>query len=507
MDGPMNICSELYACLFAEEFPAQALLRLRPTLRHHACVVLDGEPPFRFVCSLNRQARELGIVSGMTQVELDTFPTARILPRSKTEEAATKVALLECAVAFSPRVEDQSGDREFLCIIDIAGTGKLFGCPSEIAATLLQRMQALGIRVRIAISRNFHAAICLVRGKPKNLITVIPAGEEASRLAPLPLSVLGLSEELAETFSLWGIRTLGALAALPEKSLIARVGQQGKRIFQMARGEFPHLFLPIEPLFTLEERMEFEASVKLLTSLLFVLDVMLEQLAMRASEHALALAAVTVVLSLENGTHHERTVRPALPSNDQRLWIKLIHLDMEAHPPQAAILALTVSSEAGKTGKVQLGLFSPPLPEPTRLDVTLARIRAIVGENNVGCPELKDTHRPDSFHLVPFSVPPDVAEKNISYPSRASVRQIRPPEQTLVALGNHKPISFSFREKRYVTEQAYGPWLSSGDWWNPGLWAFEQWDLIARSHDGELLYCSVTRDLMRNCWQMVALYD
>ena len=43
-----------------------------------------------------------------------------------------------------------------------------------------------------------------------------------------------------------------------------------------------------------------------------------------------------MTLTLEGGRTHSRTVRPALPTNDRQLWIKLLHLDLEAHPPQAA---------------------------------------------------------------------------------------------------------------------------------------------------------------------------
>jgi protein ImuB len=507
LGGPMNCGSELYACLYAEEFPAQAMLRLRPRLRGNACVVMNGEPPLRFACSLTPQALQLGLTWGMTQAEIDTFPAATILIRSKVEEAAGKTALLECAGAFSPRVEDRSADREFLCVLDMAGSEKLFGQPSQMAEALLERVQTLGISARIAVSSNFHAAVCVARRKSKNAVEIVPPGKEAAKLAPLPISILGISEKIAKIFLLWGIHTLGMLAALPEKSLIARIGQEGKRIFQMAQGQRPHLFRPMEPAFTLEECMEFECPVELLTSLLFVIDVMLQQLTARASAHAFALAAVTVVLSLEGGSSYTRTVRPALPSNDRQLWIKLIHLDMEAHPPQAAILSLTVSAEPGKTSKVQLGLFSPPLPETARLDVTLARVRAIVGENNAGRAELNDTHRPDSFRLAPFSVSSMAIEKNAVHQPRTAMRQLRPPERVSVSVHEHKPAVFFFREKRYFAEQVYGPWLSSGDWWNPELWGFEQWDLIARTRDGELLYCCLMRDLTQNFWQLAALYD
>ena len=109
----------------------------------------------------------------------------------------------------------------------------------------------------------------------------------------------------------------------------------------MACGQLPHLFVPREPEFRLEERMELDTPVELLESLLFVVGVMLEQLVLRATARVLALASVCVELKLEGGGTHTRMVRPALPSNDRQMWIKLLHLDLEAHPPQAAILALS----------------------------------------------------------------------------------------------------------------------------------------------------------------------
>jgi DNA-binding transcriptional regulator YhcF (GntR family) len=147
------------------------------------------------------------------------------------------------------------------------------------------------------------------------------------------------------------------------------MGQQGKRLRQLANGNLPHFFQPVEPPFTLEEKMELDSPVEILDSLLFVAGVMLAQLILRAVSRVLALASVTITLSLEGNGLHVRTVRPALPTNDRQLWIKLMHLDLEAHPPPAAVLALTLGAEPGSVSKVQLGLFSPQLPEPSRLDV------------------------------------------------------------------------------------------------------------------------------------------
>jgi len=506
MDQPLNNSAELYACLYAGEFPAQAMLRLRPELRNRPCAVMEGEPPLKHVCSLNALARRLGAAHGMTQVEIETFPSVTVLARSTAEEKTARSVLWECAGAFSPRMEDISRGTVFRCVIDITGTGMLFGPPQSLAEALLKRVREIGITASIAVSCNFDVAVCVARGMtPKDEVSVVPVGKEAAMLAPLPLSVLELSEEQAETFSLWGIRTLEMLAALPEKSLIARMGQKGKRLWQLARGERTHLFVPQERAFKLEEHMELDSPVELLTSLLFVIETMLEQLILRASSHALSLASVAITLSLESKGSYTRTIRPALPSNDRQLWIKLIHLDLEAHPPQAAILSLTVSAEPGSTGKVQLGLFSPQLPEPMRLDLTVARLGAMVGEGNVGRPELNDTHRPDSFRIDRFSVPAETIS-GVSGQQRLPKRQLRPAEKAVVKLRYKRPVEFLVRRKRYHVEQAYGPWTASGEWWNPTAWESEEWDVIGRSGDGAVLRCCLSHD-QTGSWRMVALYD
>jgi protein ImuB len=506
----MSRPDELYACLYAKEFPAQAALRLRPELRDQPVVILEGEAPLQTVCSFNAKARYLGITRGMTRVELDTFPSVHVLLRSQSEESAAHAVMLECAGAFSPRVEDRSDRSEFLCVIDIAGTEKLLGAPRILARELLRRVRGLGVSATVAVSRNFHAAASRVRHSSQR-ISLIEPGNEGPDLASLPIKVLDMSREHAETFALWGIHTLGALATLPEKELVARIGQEGRRLRQLARGELPHHFVPHEAAFQLEERMELDSPVEELERLLFVVNVMLEQLALRATVRALALASVTITLSLEGESTHVRVVRPALPTNDRQLWIKLLHLDLESHPPKAAILALALSAEPGSTSKVQLGLFSPQLPEPMRLEVTLARLRSLVGDDCVGSPVLRDTNQLDAFRVQPFKIPSVDSSTFGTSSSPVAMRQLRPPERVSIALQDRRPASFIFRGCKYEVEYAYGPWLAEGDWWNLQTWALEQWDLIARSNDGAVLCCCLVRDLKEQAgsdvWQVVTLYD
>ncbi len=510
----MNV--ELYLCVYAREFPAQALLRLRPELRQKAVVVMEGEVPFQQVCSFNHSARNLGVVTGMSHAEMDSFPSVILLKRSAVEEQATRLALLESAGCFSPRIEDTSDNNTFSCVLDIAGTDKLFGPPQRMAILVKDALATLGVRVSIAVSSNFYTAVCLARGSYSNQSPIVVlAGAERHALASLPLSVLDIPPELAETFSQWGVTSLGMLAMLPEKDLIARLGQEGQRLRQLARGESSHLLLPVDPVFRLEEHIELDTPVEILDSLLFGVSLMLDQLIARAAARILSLAVITAELGLDDNSHHIRIVRPALPTNDKHLWLKLLHLDWIAHPPDTGVVTMLLRAETGIAGKVQLGLFSPQLPEPGRLDVTMARIRAIVGEERAGGVEFKDAHEPDACRMKPFSATMPQAEQLTEPKLPAAVmRRLRPTEKVTMTLRNDCPYIFYFRGISYEIEKSYGPWRAAGGWWTDGRWSIEEWDIVARLRDKNFpsqsdsqLLCCMTRDVLGNRWQVQALYD
>jgi protein ImuB len=373
---------ELYACVCAAEFPAQALLRLRTELQSEPVAALEGRAPLETVCSLNRAAHLKGAVLGMTRLEAEGLAGVRLLARSVEVEAAARAVLLECVSQFSPRIEEVCMATTSAFVLDISGTGLLFGPPETLAQRLRTALTTAGFRASIAVSANFHVA--RLKAATSRGITVIPEGQETTALAKLTLAALNLEENYAETFAIWGIRTLGELAALPEVDLIARLGQQARLWRDLARGVATHTFQPIEAEFTLKEFFDFETLVEEMDSLLFVGARMIDCLVARASLRALSLATLTVDLALAGGRQHKRVIRPALPSIDRKFLLKLLQLEIAAHPPQAAVLSFTLTAEAGQSSKVQLGLFAPQTPEPSRLDVTIARLKAIAGEDRVG---------------------------------------------------------------------------------------------------------------------------
>ena len=76
---------------------------------------------------------------------------------------------------------------------------------------------------------------------------VIPEGKEAEQLGNLPLEVLftgSLDFRNLEILERWGIRDLRALAALPNIALSERLGQEGIRLQQLARGGASRTLVP-----------------------------------------------------------------------------------------------------------------------------------------------------------------------------------------------------------------------------------------------------------------------
>jgi protein ImuB len=504
--GASSMKEPLYVCVYVPDFAAQALLRLRSNLTETPVVVVAGDAPLEEVCSANDRAFGLGVAQGMTRAELDSFIGLTVFRRSGEEERSAQSALLEMAGTFTPRAEIHTVSASaFVMVLDMTGTSLIFGSALQSLSAIEKALTALRFTGRLAASANFHAAVCIASSLLK-APAIVARGAEATRLSSLPLAALSLSLQQAETMTLWGLRNLGELAALPEVELIARLGQEGKRLRLLARGEHPHLMVPEEPVFALEEFVTFDGPIELMDSLLFVLGPMLDQLLARAQNRSYALASVIVKLGLDGGGEHERSIKPALPVLQREVLLRLIHLDLQTHPPVAGVMSIQLHAEPGDRSKVQLGLFAPQLPEPLRLDVTLARIAALVGEDRVGRAKLRDTHCSDGFVMERFLIP-STPPKETTARQAVALRRYRPPLKLSVRHEDRRLVYFFLQGKRYSVQEAYGPWRRSGEWWSPGVWSREEWDVRATAQADEILLCIIAHDLLNQRWQLEAVYD
>jgi protein ImuB len=522
----------VFACIFIPDFPVQAITRQEPDLRHKPVVILQGAAPLTKVFAANQAARDRGVELGMTKLQAESCGPLEWRWRSPAQESSARAALLDCAWTISPMIEEpRKGTAADFCdsvVLDLAGCEKLFGSPEKIAHHLQRIATAVGLEANVAIAGNPEAALSAARGFPG--VTRIPPGKEAAILGALPLSSLGLPAELLETLQRWGLRTYSEFATLPEIAVIERFGQEGKRWHQLSQGCDSKPLLPKQFPDQFEESMDLEFSVDLLEPLLFVLNRLLDQLCLRLRMHVLATTELKITLTLEpenladQPPVHIRNLRLPVPVNESKFLLKLLQLDLQAHPPAAPVTAIHIVAIPTRPRTRQLGLFLPLAPEPEALEVTLARIQSVVGEGRAGAPVLLDSHRPNAFEQQRFVLPEaSLTCLPAEHSSKAALRLYRPALPASVQLQHDRPHTIYFDHARKPILAFAGPSRSAGEWWSETPWAREEWDILvplarpkyqnnrpfqdSSVKPQETALYRIYRDLLSNAWFVEGIYD
>jgi len=490
-----------FACVYIADFLVQAVVRGQRALGDGALALLGGAPPLWSVVAANPAAFETGIQLGMTKAQVAQFGTVQICMRSEAQEKAAHAALLDAAWSVSPRVEDTAADT---VVLDLEGLTALFGADENIAQELARRVAAIGLAGRVAVAANMEVAIHAARGFPG--ITIIPAGEERCRLGALPVGVLITEAETLDILERWGVATLQALASLPVLQLSERLGQEGVRLSELARGVRQRSLMLAQASSIFAEEMELDDAVEELEPLSFLLGRLLDQLCVRLEARALAVRAVRVRFELQPSfekdfqtlqedlltkpgvKQYDKVLTLPVPIRNAKTLLKLLRLQLQDDPPAAPIQKIYMTADAAAPRVAQNGLFVPCGPDPEKLEVTIARLEKLVGEGNLGCAELLDSHRPESFRMARFVVASDQNKRRgKSEPkvkghsdARATVtalRVMRPTQAVRVEMKDEQPARVYLQGMRGEVVAASGPWRSSGDWWQEDAWQQDEWDL------------------------------
>jgi protein ImuB len=514
-----------FAAIHVANFMVQAVLRAEVELREKAVALVDGTAPQIHVVAANNAAWRAGIQPGMAETQAQLCGV-EIRRRSRAQEKAAHAALLDLGWSMSPRVEDHAQDT---ILADLAGLNSLFGTDENIAREFARRAAELRLQAHVAVSANLEVAVHAARGFAG--ITVIPEGEEARYLSGLPVQTLAPSAEALETLERWGIRTCAALGALPVLELSERLGQEGVRLQELARGAHTRSLVLAEPAQTLEEEMELDDAVEDLEPLSFVLGRLLDQVCARLAARALSAAAIHVRFDLGDAFEreeqvrgknvvtaavagaataaemqaaaktYEKTLNLPVPMRDSKMLLKLLRLQLQADPPAGGIVKITLGADPARPRSTQHGLFVPNSPDPEKLELTVARLAKLVGNANIGSPELTDTHRPGEFRMNKFFAQPNETRAR-GKASRKSVaggnggptavrrpatgcRIFRPRLAARVELREGRPVKLFFRGLYGRVMTASGPWKISGDWWREDAWQQEEWDLEIRFDGGD----------------------
>lgn len=400
----------------------------------------------------------------------------------------TAPAALEALVReFSPRFE-LHGSRDVT--FDLNGLTRLFGDGRAIADVLRHTGARRGLRLRVAIAGTRTAARLLAHATAG--VTVIDPGTETAAVAALSLELLAAVAPLdLATLRQWGLRTCGDLASLPSGDIAARLGQDGVCWQRLARGEDLRPLLPVVPEEHFEQSLDLDWPIEGLEPLTFVLGRLLEPLSAHLERRDRGAAVLHVRLHLVTRHVHERSLQLPVPMRDPRTLRTLALLDLESHPPAAAIDRVVVEVEPTPGRVIQGSLLARPLPPPEQISTLMARLTALMGEGRCGTAGEVDSWRPGACAVHAFA--PDATAStgacaaSVARPPSVALRRFRFPVPIRVRLEAGRPARLT-TDRRGLSgghiETAAGPWRMSGGWWERGgvggartAWDREEWDV------------------------------
>lgn len=445
-------------------------------------------------------------------------------PTGPTAMAVALDRLGDVAIDMTPRWERITpGD----VVLDVSGLRRLFGRPDGIAEAARRLATGHGVFVRVATADTWSLAL-LRASWPGASLDHVPAGQEAEALASLPVEALGLLPgvgphqaeavtpqavarvaidarawaNLRDILQRWGVRTCGALAALPAADVHARLGECGIWLQQRARGGDPRPLRTHPPDEVFEQTLALEWPIEGLEPLSFVLPRLLDPLCAHLEARDRAAAVVRLTLRLTDRQMHVRVIELPAPVRDTRVLRTLLLLDLEAHPPHAGIDVITVSVDPAPGRITQYALLRKALPSDDDRVALLARLTALMGEGRCGAPALVDSHRPGEVAMQPFQpddLPDDfmassssssslIVERAVLDAGRARAPAVEPalegwldtagyhvrrlrrpwPIDVTATPGGARPIAVRIGARGWAdgaVVTASGPWRSSGAWW------------------------------------------
>jgi protein ImuB len=366
-------------------------------------VVIGGQPwEPGSVLDCSPAARRLGIRRGQPLGTAHRLaPEALFLPADKDAYRSAMEAALDSLAAFTPSLEggtDPAADGFGQVMLGIEGLHRLWGGEQTLCARVVRQLEHRlpGVpRAGIGNTR-FGAQVAAVvgaaRGTPR--VERIPAGDadaEAAYLARLPIRLLPANDDARERLRVFGLTRIGQFAALSRSAVLARFGEHGGMLHDLARGLDGRPLRPRRPVERLRAEAELEPPVEELQPLRFVLrslcGALCEQLAARGAGTARAM----LELELESAPPMRIEQQLPEPAAVPELLERLLFARLTAAPPPAPVsrLALELHGAAPQAGQ-QLGLFAPQLARAARLDWQLAGLAIRFGADRLLCARILD---------------------------------------------------------------------------------------------------------------------
>jgi protein ImuB len=476
-------------------------------------------------------------------------PRLQILTPEPGLERDQQVCLRNLAASFSPDFEESAPGT---ILLDLLTLPHVRQAPREWIEQTLRKAASLRLPLHLALAPTPDLALLASRHPstastltftPDPVFSVQYSEVSVQSLADLPLAQLGLSGSQneqskvdgrasqdpiskiqdpgshpadhtspipdLELFQLWGITTLGDLAALPRQGLAERLGPGAARLHDIIHGKHHRLLKLHRPPRHFQVTRELEYPLDSLEPLLFLLRRNLDTLCARLKAAQRAAQSIHLALTFDDGDLHLREIRIPDPTRDPPTLLRLLHTHLDTVKAPSPVTVFHLKLLPTLPAESQHHLFERSLRDPNKFADTLARIDALLGPGRLGTPVPLDTHKPDSFELRsaindgrsamddPRSAIRDAKGENTHVAHRTSrisdlrsqiantalpLRRYRPAIEIHVASElrgrQAHPLALLDGPHPGPITAARGPFPLSGHWWNPTeRWQRTEWDI------------------------------
>ncbi|HWQ83633.1 MAG TPA: DNA polymerase IV [Anaerolineales bacterium] len=362
---------------------------------------VGGQPDQRgVVASCSYPARRFGVRSAMPMSRaLRLCPELVIVSGRHSEYSAVSRQVMAILRRTTQQLEQISIDEAFLDVSEhpdsleilchsLQGTIRSeLGLPCSLGAASNKLVAKLATDVGKARGRSAGAPA----DQPPCAITIVPAGEEAQFLAPLPVEMLwGVGPKTAERLKSLGIHTIGELAGYNEIALAHKFGKNGYELVRHARGLDDRPVITFHEPKSISQEMTFARDVRSLPELLKTIDHQAEDVARSLQKQGASGSTVKIKLRWPDFTTLTRQSSLKTPT-DQAAVIsqaaRELFLKEWREGKAVRLIGVGVSGLQGKAR--QLSLWDAPTERQQRLQTALHELEQRFGQEIFVHPERK----------------------------------------------------------------------------------------------------------------------
>jgi DNA polymerase IV len=352
---------------------------------------VGGRPDQRgVVASCSYAARKFGVRSAMPMSQaLRLCPGLTIVPSSHGAYSEASRQVMAILDNLTPLVEQISIDEAFLDVTMLRDDVELLARRLQAAIRdELSLPSSLGVatnKLLAKVANNIGKSAAIKEAAPY-AITVVPLGQEAAYLAPLPVRELwGVGPKTAESFARLGIHTIGDIARWPQADLAHRFGKNGADLAQRARGIDDSPVTPESETKSVSKETTFSRDVRDAETLKRTLRSLSDGVGRRLRKDGLSGSTVKIKLRWSDFTTLTRQITLRAPTqHDDEIYAAALELFEKTWVAGKPVRLIGVGVSGFEGGGSQLGLWDAPLPEEDkRLESVLDELKDRFGERIV----------------------------------------------------------------------------------------------------------------------------